>query len=73
MFYNGHALPHFHAVYAGHEIEVGISPIAVLQGSAPRRVCSLVLEWVALHQQELLDNWDRCRGAVAPVPIPPLE
>lgn len=54
MFYNDHAPPHFHAVYGEFELVVGISPIVILEGSAPNRVRSMVLEWAALHQQELL-------------------
>jgi hypothetical protein len=57
MFYNDHAPPHFHAVYGEYELIVGVSPIAILIGSAPGRVRSMVLEWAALHQQELQDNW----------------
>lgn len=55
MFYNDHAPPHFHAVYGEYELLVSISPI-IMQGHAPSRVRSMVLEWAALHQQELLDN-----------------
>ncbi len=61
MFYNDHVPPHFHAVYGEYELIVGISPITILQGKAPNRVRSLVLEWTALHQQELSENWNRCR------------
>ncbi|CAN5836666.1 hypothetical protein BH23GEM5_BH23GEM5_23900 [soil metagenome] len=56
MFYNDHAPPHFHAVYGEHELVVGISPIRILDGQAPNRVRSMVLEWSALHQTELLDD-----------------
>jgi len=73
MFYNDHTPPHLHAAYAEHELIIGINPINVLQGSAPARVRSMVLEWAALHQQELADDWDRCRNAQAPQPIAPLE
>lgn len=73
MFYNDHAPPHFHAVYRGNELFVGISPITIMKGNAPGRVRSMVLEWAAIHQQELLDNWDRMRQGDAPEPIPPLD
>lgn len=72
-FYNDHAPPHFHAVYGEHEVVVGISPIRILDGEAPNRVRSMVLEWSALHQTELLDDWERCRRAEPLLPIPPLE
>lgn len=73
MFYNDHAPQHFHAVYGEHEVVVGISPIRILDGEAPNRVRSMVLEWSALHQTELLDDWERCRRAEPLLPIPPLE
>jgi hypothetical protein len=57
MFYTDHAPPHFHAVYGQYEASVGIDPIRVVQGQLPRRVLSLVLEWAALYQAELRDDW----------------
>ncbi len=31
------------------------------------------MEWTALHQQELLLNWERCRNALPPERLEPLE
>jgi hypothetical protein len=73
MFYNDHAPPHFHAAYGDHELVIGVSPIAVLAGTGPARVRSMALEWAALHQQELVDDWERCRGGEPPRSIAPLE
>jgi hypothetical protein len=73
MFYNDHAPAHFHALYAEHEIVVGISPITVIAGNAPARVRSMVVEWAALHQQELLADWQRCRTGQVPLRIAPLD
>jgi hypothetical protein len=73
MYFDDHAPPHFHAEYGEHELLVGIAPIRVLQGHAPKRVLSMVLEWAALHQEELLADWQLCQTLRAPQPIPPLE
>jgi hypothetical protein len=73
MFYSDHAPPHFHAVYGDDELVVAVSPIRVLEGQASARVRSMVLEWTALHQEELMTNWERCRQARPPSPITPLE
>jgi hypothetical protein len=73
MFYDEHNPPHFHAVYAGAEAEVGIDPLTVIRGRFPRRALGMVLEWAASHQQELLDNWDRLRNDQAPDRIDPLN
>lgn len=34
---------------------------------------SFVLEWTALHQTELRDNWGRARGHLPLIPIEPLD
>ena len=56
MFYRDHAPPHFHAIYGEYEITVEIES-GVINGRFPRRALKLVLEWLELHQDELLENW----------------
>jgi hypothetical protein len=73
MFFRDHSPPHFHAVYQEHDLMIGISPIRLLQGDAPARVKSMVLEWAALHQQELIDDWQRASTLQPPLPIAPLD
>ncbi|HFE66840.1 MAG TPA: DUF4160 domain-containing protein, partial [Chloroflexi bacterium] len=55
------------------EIQMGIDPIIVLHGKMSRRALSMVFEWTALHQQELLENWWRLRSSQAPEKIEPLD
>lgn len=73
MYFDDHNPPHFHAIYAGNEIEIGIDPITVVRGRFPRRALGMVLEWAALHQQELLENWDLLDNDQAPHRIDPLD
>ena len=73
MYYDDHEPPHFHAIYSGEEIQVAINPIAILDGELPRRATSLVLEWAALHQRELTENWERLRKDQKPEKITPLK
>jgi hypothetical protein len=73
MFFADHAPPHFHAAYGSDELVVGIMPIRILEGRASARVTSMVLEWTALHQDELMLDWQRCRDAQNPLPIAPLD
>ena len=73
MYFDDHSPPHFHALYAGEEVEVGIRPIAVLRGSIPRRALGMVLEWAAAHERELLDNWDLLNSEQLPRRIDALE
>ncbi len=73
MFYQDHAPPHFHAVYGEIEAQIGINPIQVLHGRLPKRALSMVLEWTALHQRELLEDWTLASQEFPPRSIEPLE
>ena len=73
MYFDDHNPPHFHAIYAGAEVEIGIDPITVLRGRFPRRGLGMVMEWTARHQRELLDNWERLGNNQAPRKIDPLD
>ena len=72
MYYRDHAPPHFHAEYGEHEITVEIST-GLVSGRFPRRALSAVLDWYAIHQGELLENWERARQEVPLHPIEPLD
>ena len=72
MYFDEHNPPHFHALYSGDEAQIGIEPIQVLEGHLPGRALSLSIEWAALHQRELLDNWDRLRADQPARKISPL-
>ncbi len=63
---------HFHAFYDNSELVVGIHPLRILQGEAPRRMRAMVLEWAALHQLELVEAWGQLRAARKPASIAPL-
>ncbi len=73
MYYDEHNPPHFHAIYGSSQAEFGIAPIEVLRGGLPRRANSMVIEWAALHQNELLENWELMRADSVPMKIEPLE
>lgn len=73
MYFDEHDPPHFHAIYTGNEAQVGIDPIIVLEGKLPNRAISMVIEWAALHQRELMDNWHRLRNDQPIQTIQPLE
>ena len=72
MYYNDHAPPHFHAYYGGFAITVRISD-GVVEGRFPRRALNLVLEWYALHRDELQEDWDLARERKPLRSIDPLE
>ena len=62
MFYRDHNPPHFHAVYGDYEALIDIQKNEIISGNLPPRVLGLVVEWTALHQQELMDNWERSKN-----------
>ena len=73
MFWDDHAPPHFHALYAEYEVQINITTLEVINGRMPRRALSLVLEWASEHRTELLEDWTLCAQHQAPKKIPPLE
>jgi len=73
MYFDDHDPPHFHAMYAGKEAQVGIDPIVILEGKLPNRAASMVVEWAALRQRALMQNWWRLRNDQPIEKIQPLE
>jgi hypothetical protein len=73
MFFREHDPPHFHAEYGEHKAEVRIDTLEVMGGSLPRRSLAMVLEWAAVHRDELRANWELCRQHKHPKKIAPLE
>lgn len=72
MFWNDHAPPHFHAVYAEHEALIDIRTLDVIDGQLPRRALVLVLEWAQEHRAALMEDWELCARKQSPKKIPPL-
>ena len=73
MFFKEHSPPHFHAEYAGKEAMFSIDPIGLIKGQLPPRVRSMVIEWAAIHQNELREDWELARKRETLKKIPPLE
>lgn len=73
MFYRDHNPPHFLAIYSEFEALIDIQKLEIWSGNLPPRVLGLVVEWAALHQRELLENWERARRMEALVSVEPLE
>ena len=72
MFYRDHNPPHFHAVYGDYEALIDIQKNEMISGALPPRVLGLVVEWAALHQQELMENWERSKNREELLKIEPL-
>lgn len=72
MYWDDHAPPHFHALYAEHKAVVEIRTLNVLEGYLPRRALALVLEWAQQHRDELMEDWELCARNQVPRKIRPL-
>jgi hypothetical protein len=72
MFYMDHNPPHFHAVYADFEGIIDIENNEIISGYLPPRVLAIVKEWTGLHQNELMENWERARRQEHLIDIAPL-
>jgi hypothetical protein len=73
MYHNEHDPPHFHARYAGQKALIDIETLTVLEGRLSPRALGLVVEWAALHREELLENWRLARRQASLKRIQPLE
>lgn len=72
MYVDDHNPPHFHVWYNGSKAIIYIND-GFLKGALPRRVLSLVYEWLDLHKDELLENWDKVKNGGTPFDIKPLD
>ncbi|HEY9363240.1 MAG TPA: DUF4160 domain-containing protein [Chitinophagaceae bacterium] len=73
MYLNDHYPPHFHAKYGEFEILIRIQDLSVYAGYLPPRALGLVVEWAALHQRELMENWELIRNNLSFKKIEPLK
>lgn len=73
IYFNDHDPAHFHAAYGEFEALINIETLAVYRGDLPRRALALVLEWAALHRDELRQDWELARKGQSLQPIAPLE
>ena len=58
MYFEDHNPPHFHVRYNDFRAVISINDLILIEGQLPARVLDLVMEWTALHKEELLENWD---------------
>jgi len=73
IYFNDHGPAHFHAAYGEFEALINIDTLAVYRGDLPRRALALVLEWAALHRDELRQDWELARKGQSLQPIAALE
>lgn len=64
-----HNPPHFHVSYGEYSALIDIQTLKMIEGDLSDKALSLVKEWAAAHQEELMDIWNKQQFS----PLPPLE
>ena len=75
MYYapSEHPPPHFHAYYGEFTATVDIQSCELTSRYLPGKQTKLVLAWAALHQEELLADWQLVMNGEEPFRIQPLQ
>ncbi len=68
-----HPPPHFHVYYAEHKTIVDIRTCEISEGTLPKKQSKLVLAWAALHEDELMADWELVMNGEEPFKIQPLQ
>lgn len=71
MNFREHNPPHFHATYQDYEVTVEINS-GIVQGSMPKRALKMIFEWLDLHRDELLEDWNLAQSRKTLMKIAPL-
>ena len=55
-----HNPPHIHVIYGDETFSISIADMRIIDGelNPTTRVLSMVKEWIALHQDKLLEMWE---------------
>jgi hypothetical protein len=64
-----HQAAHFHVRHGAYRASYGINPVVQLAGALPLRQQRLVEAWAEIHQEELLDNWERVQRSQMPLKV----
>ncbi len=73
MFFDDHNPPHFHARYGNDNAVIKITDLTVLEGYLQPRALGLVMEWAAIHKDELLSDWELAKAKKPLFPVEPLK
>lgn len=68
-----HKRPYIHARYQSDEVVIGIPGGKILERELPPAKIKLLLAWVEIHKQELMDDWKRASHGESVFKIEPLR
>jgi len=72
LYFDDHNPPHIHVDYNEDGALISINDLSVLRGDLSPRVLGLVMEWMRLHRDELLENWNMIQNTGKYFKIEPL-
>lgn len=72
MFYNDHHPPHFHIEYGEYKAVINFED-EIIKGFMPKRALNLVFEWMEIHREELVENWQLAKEGKSLNKIEPLN
>ena len=72
MNFTDHAPAHFHAWYNEYKVIVSIKD-SVVKGEMPGRALKMILEWLELHREELMADWEKAQKGDPLDKITPLK
>jgi len=72
LFFNDHAPPHIHVEYSGRRAVVTIKH-GEIKGDLPPRAKKMILEWLQLNRNKLLEDWELATKGLPLKRIEPLE
>ncbi|MDR1780060.1 MAG: DUF4160 domain-containing protein [Tannerella sp.] len=72
MNFKDHTPPHFHVWYGEYKITVTIKD-GIVEGKMPARALKFVFEWLELHRDELMDEWEKAQKGETLTKIEPLK
>lgn len=72
MNFNDHVPPHFHARYQGHRATFLLNG-DLKDGSLPQKQMKYVAAWAALHEDELIADWELASEGQHTFTIDPLR
>lgn len=73
FYFDDHNPPHFHAKYGEYEALIDIESLGIIRGYLPPKALGLVVEWAAMHNEELINDWKLAKENKTPNKIEPLK
>lgn len=72
LLWRDHNPPHIHFTYAGYNCSISVID-RVVDGQAPAKVIAMVNRWLDIHEQEVLELWEKAQRGEPVGRVEPLK